>query len=46
MLGDRFSKKNLLTGIYAGRAVVMALILVVPINNVTALLFGAALGFL
>lgn len=46
LLGDRFSKKNLLTGIYAGRAVVMALILVVPINNVTALLFGAALGFL
>ena len=45
-LGDRFNKKNLLTAIYLARAVLMALMLVLPINNVTALLFGAIMGFL
>ncbi len=45
-LGDRFSKKNLLTGIYLARAVVMGLVLVLPINPATALLFGAAMGVL
>ena len=45
-LGDRFSKKNLLTCIYTGRAVLMALVLVVPINDVTALIFGCLMGLL
>jgi MFS family permease len=45
-LGDRFSKKNLLTVIYYGRAVLMVLVLVLPVNNITALLFGASMGFL
>jgi MFS family permease len=45
-LGDRFSKKNLLTAIYGARAVVMALMLMLPINNTTALVFGAVMGFL
>jgi MFS family permease len=45
-LGDQFNKKNLLTAIYSGRAVLMMLVLVLPVNNVTALLFGAFMGFL
>ncbi len=44
--GDRYRKKNVLTVIYAGRAVVMAGLLVIPINDVTALIFGAILGLL
>jgi MFS family permease len=45
-LGDRYSKKNLLTFLYLGRAVLMAAVLVVPINDVTALIFGAVMGVL
>ena len=45
-LGDRFSKKNLLTGLYLGRAVVMALVLIVPVNSITAIFFGISMGFL
>lgn len=45
-LGDRFSKKNLLTGIYAARAVLMLAVLVMPFNNTTALIFGCCMGFL
>jgi MFS family permease len=45
-LGDRFSKKNLLTGIYLSRAVLMALVLIVPINDITAIFFGVCMGFL
>ena len=45
-LGDRFRKKNVLTLIYGLRAVVMVLILFVPINDVTGIIFGAALGIL
>ncbi len=45
-LGDRSTKKKLLTAIYAGRAVLMTLVLVLPINDVTALLFGGVMGFL
>lgn len=45
-LGDRFRKKNVLTLIYLGRAVLMSLVLVVPVNDVTALLFGAIMGLL
>lgn len=45
-LGDKFSKKYLLSLIYLLRAVVIALFLVIPLNSVTAIMFGAAMGFL
>ena len=45
-LGDRFSKKNLLCLIYTARAVVMGMVFVVPINDVTALIFGGCMGLL
>lgn len=45
-LGDRFSKKNLLTGLYLARAVLMALVLIVPVNDMTAIFFGICMGFL
>lgn len=45
-LGDRFSKKNLLCILYAARAVVMGAVLIVPINDVTALIFGIFMGLL
>ena len=45
-LGDRLSKKNLLTLIYLGRAVLMALVLIIPVNDITALIFGIIMGFL
>ena len=43
-LGDRFSKKNLLTIIYVSRAVLMSLVLVLPMNDVSALLFWDRYG--
>jgi MFS family permease len=45
-LGDRFQKKNVLTLIYALRAVLMTAMLFVPINEVTAILFGGTMGLL
>ncbi|MEZ4614156.1 MAG: MFS transporter [Caldilineaceae bacterium] len=45
-LGDHYRKKFLLSLIYFGRAVVITLFLVLPISNVTAVAFGAAIGFL
>ena len=45
-LGDRFSKKNLLCILYTARAVLMGLVLIVPINDYTALGFGVCMGFL
>jgi MFS family permease len=42
--GDRFRKKNLLTLIYLLRAVLMTVLLLMPINDVTAVVFGALLG--
>ena len=44
--GDRYRKKNLLTFIYSSRALVMILMLVLPITDNTALIFGAILGVL
>ncbi len=43
-LGDRYSKKNLLVVLYLGRALVMAMVLIVPMTDTTALVFGAAMG--
>lgn len=45
-LSDRFSKKNLLTIIYLGRAVLMSLLLVLPITDVSAIVFGVCMGLL
>jgi predicted MFS family arabinose efflux permease len=43
---DRWRKKYVLSGIYASRAVVIALFLAMPLSPFTALLFAAAMGFL
>ena len=45
-LGDRFRKKNLLAFLYFTRAIVITLFLVLPITNLSSLIFGAAIGFL
>jgi len=45
-LGDHFRKKFLLSFLYIGRAVVISLFLLLPITNVSALIFGGAIGFL
>jgi predicted MFS family arabinose efflux permease len=45
-LGDRLRKKYLLSFLYLARAVVIALFLVLPISNFTAIAFGCAIGFL
>jgi len=45
-LGDLYRKKYLLSGIYLGRAVVIALFLLIPLGATSALVFSAAMGFL
>lgn len=45
-LGNRIPKRWLLSSIYIGRAVAIALFVSFPVTNVSALLFGAALGLL
>ena len=42
--GDRFRKKNVLTLIYLLRAVLMTVLILMPINDVTAIVLGALLG--
>ena len=42
--GDRFRKKNILTLIYLLRAVIMTAFLLIPINDATAVIFGACMG--
>lgn len=44
--GNRWSKKYLLAGIYAGRTVIAALFIMFPITPTTVLLFSAAMGSL
>lgn len=44
--GDKRSKKHLLSAIYGGRAVIIALFLMVPLSQTSALVFAAAMGFL
>ena len=46
LLGGRMSKPGLLVGIYAVRAVVIALFFLLPVTETSAYLFGAAMGFL
>ena len=45
-LGDKFRKKSVLTLIYLLRAVLMTVMLLTPINDTTALIFGASMGLL
>ena len=45
-LGDKFSKAKLLTLLYFLRAIVFALMLILPFNETTAMLFGASIGLL
>ncbi len=44
--GDRFRKKHMLSLIYAGRGLAIALFLAAPLSPTSALLFAAAIGFL
>ena len=46
VLGGRLSKPGLLVGIYALRAVVIALFFLLPVTEGSAYAFGAAMGFL
>ena len=45
-LGDRYSKRKLLVILYFLRSIVFALMLILPFNDNTALLFGACIGLL
>ena len=45
-LGDRLRKKYLLSFLYMSRAIVITLFLLLPITNVSAVVFGCAIGFL
>ncbi len=44
-LGDRYRKKYLLSGVYLARAIIISLFLILPLTNITALIFGAMIGF-
>ncbi len=46
VLGDRLSKPGVLVGIYALRAVVIAAFVVLPVTELSAYAFGAAMGLL
>ena len=45
-LGDHYRKKYLLSGLYLGRSFVISLFLLFPVTETTAMVFGAAIGFL
>ena len=45
-LGGKLSKKYLLSTIYAARAVVIALFVIMPVSQLTVLLFAASIGLL
>jgi MFS family permease len=46
VLAGRRSKKNLLSAIYLGRAVVIALFMLTPVTTASVLVFSAAMGLL
>lgn len=46
VMGDRQSKKSLLTWLYLARSVVMALFVLVPVTETTVILFSAVMGLL
>ena len=45
-LGDHYRKKYLLSGLYFGRSIIISLFLFFPVTETTAMIFGAAIGFL
>ncbi len=45
-LGDSLSKKSLLSVLYTLRVVVITVFLAIPLSDFTAIVFGAAIGFL
>jgi len=45
-LGDRYSRKYMLSLIYLGRAIVILIFLLTPLTPTSALVFGGAMGFL
>ena len=45
-LGDRFSRKYMLSIIYLGRALVILLFLLAPVTRTSALIFGGSIGLL
>ncbi len=45
-LGDHYRKKYLLSGLYLGRSIIISLFLLFPVTETTAMIFGAAIGFL
>lgn len=45
-LADRFRKRNILSAIYAARAVLFAIFIAVPISEISVFAFSAVLGFL
>lgn len=45
-LGGKYGKPKLLTGIYLGRSVAIALFVLLPVTTVTAYAFAAAMGLL
>ena len=45
-LGNRYSKKYLLAGIYTGRTIIAALFIMVPMTPTTVLLFSVSMGSL
>jgi len=44
-LGDKFSKRNLLTILYFLRSIIFSLMLILPLTNTSAIVFGALIGF-
>ena len=46
LLGARFSKKDLLAVLYAARAAIIALFILVPISEASVMIFAAAMGLL
>ena len=45
-LGDHYRKKYLLSGLYLGRSIIISLFIFFPVTETTAMIFGAAIGFL
>ncbi len=46
LLGDRYRKRTLLSILYSSRALLFVLFMILPLTNVTAVVFGAVMGFL
>ena len=46
LYGGRYRKKYLLSGLYLGRALVIAVFIALPLSDVTVMLFAAAMGLL